>query len=57
MVEYTSPYSDEQQRVLINIEQHYDTWMAAERAATELLQPFYEAWKVNYIEPPTPRWR
>lgn len=30
------PYSDEQQRVLINIEQRYDTWMAAERAATAL---------------------
>jgi len=42
VVECTSPYSDEQQRVLINIEQHYDTWMAAERAVTEL--PYGMKW-------------
>lgn len=28
-----------------------------EKAIPVELQPFYEAWKVNYIEPPTPRWR
>lgn len=28
-----------------------------EKAIPVELQPFYEAWKVNYIESPTPRWR
>lgn len=31
-----APYSDEQLRVLVNLEQQYDTWMEAERASAEL---------------------
>jgi hypothetical protein len=36
MVAYVTPYTDEQLRVLVNIEQHYAAWIDAERAGDTL---------------------
>lgn len=35
MVEFLEPYSDEQRRVIINLEQHYDAWLPRETCAIE----------------------
>ena len=40
----TLPFSDEQRRVLVNLEQHYETWIEAERALRAL------PYALNFVE-------